>query len=448
MPSEQRFLTHDDWLAQGMFYRDKAVELLENPEVTAEEVQEAERFKAMADEAFGNSEMLRTLKGAPGAVRQEPEPTDEGDNGQRRSKPTGFVDLGEFLFSTYKSRVTGRMDERLKDLIFVPDDGEVKETERLKAGGHTKKDLVEAVGASGGFLVPTEFLAQLMAISPERNIIRSRATVIRMRRRAINIPVLDQTGTASGRSNFFGGMCFYWAEEAAYKDMTEPEFRQIELVAHKLIGYTRASDELLDDAAISLNDFFNSPLGFVGGVSWEEDYAFLRGTGVGMPLGIVPAPATITVPRAVAGTIGYTDLLGMLQSFLPGANGVWVATQSALAALAQISGPAGNPSYVWLNDASGGIPGRLLGFPIVFTEKLNLMGGDGDILLIDPAYYLIGDRQATTVEVTKFDRWRYDETSWRCVHRVDGQPWMSAPLTLADGTSQISPFVKLGVGGS
>ena len=65
--------------------------------------------------------------------------------------------------------------------------------------------------------------------------------------------------------------------------------------------------------------------------------------------------------------------------------------------------------------------------------------------LADFRYYLIGDRQATTIESTPYtDQWKYDLTSWRAVHRVDGQPWLSAPLTYQDGTVQVSPFVILG----
>jgi HK97 family phage major capsid protein len=82
--------------------------------------------------------------------------------------------------------------------------------------------------------------------------------------------------------------------------------------------------------------------------------------------------------------------------------------------------------------------------PVFWTEKLPLIGQQGDILLADMKYYLVGDRQATTVETTKFDRWAYDETSFRCTHRCDGQPWLSVPLPLQDGTSTVSPFVILG----
>jgi HK97 family phage major capsid protein len=58
--------------------------------------------------------------------------------------------------------------------------------------------------------------------------------------------------------------------------------------------------------------------------------------------------------------------------------------------------------------------------------------------------YLVGDRQQVTIDATNVYRFRYDVTSWRAVHRVDGQPWLSQPVTLADGAHQISPFVILG----
>ena len=220
-------------------------------------------------------------------------------------------------------------------------------------------------------------------------------------------------------------------------------FRSVELVAHKLIGYTVASDELVADAAISLGDFLAGPLGFAGGVAWMEDYAFLRGSGAGQPLGVINAGATITVARqAVATPVQYVDLVNMLESFLPSGRGAWFITQSALSNLMTIQDP--NGSYVWQPNAREGMPQTIFGFPVFFTEKLPTVGNAGDVLLADWSYYLIGDRQATTIESTQYDQWRYDKTSWRVVHRVDGQPWLSTPLTLQDGTIQISPFVILG----
>jgi HK97 family phage major capsid protein len=238
-------------------------------------------------------------------------------------------------------------------------------------------------------------------------------------------------------------MQFYWAGEGEEKTETEAQFRKVNLVAKKLIGYTNASDELLEDSAISLADFLTGPLGFAGGVSWMEDYAFLRGVGGGQPRGIVGAPATINVTRNTAGTISYVDCINMLESLLPSANARWYISQAAMSDLIQMSGPTGNASYVWQPNAREGTPARLFGLPVHWTEKTAAPGATGDIVLADPQYYIIGDRQQTTIDSSTAPRWVYDETSWRVVHRVDGQPWLSSPLTYQDQATQVSPFVVL-----
>ncbi len=359
-------------------------------------------------------------------------------NGNGSSHPGEFKDWGEYLGAVWVAMTVpnGYRDPRLDFMKY--DDANADLTRDAKA------DLAEAAGATGGFLVPTEFQNQLEAVMGEQATIRQRATVIRMRRRAVRIPVLDQTGTTAGQPHWFGGMQFAWAAEAGTKTQSDPTFRQIELVAHKLIGYTRASDELVQDSAISLDDFLSGPMGFAGGAVWMEEFAFLRGTGAGQPLGVINAGATITEGRNTANTVVFDDLADMMGDFLPSGRGVWYISQSLMSDIIQLNGPTGNPSYIWQANARDGIPGQILGMPVIWTEKLPLAGTAGDILLVDWKYYLIGNRQATTIESTKFDRWQQDQTSWRMVHRVDGQPWLSAPLTYQDGTTQVSPFVILG----
>lgn len=413
----------------------EAKTILIKPDVTADEmaqiqprIDEAQKLKAEAgqlrDITAGMDSILEHNKLSRATIEPEPEKKD-------------FVDWAEFLesawYANHKDAHTRRFDTRLR---YFSDDTPAKHGDR--------KVMTEGVGAAGGFLVPAEFLAQLQGIMAEESLVRGRATIIRMRRRQIGIPVLDQTGTTSGIPHWFGGMQFYWGEEAKEKTNTDPEFRKIDLVAHILYGYTYASDELVDDSAISIGDFLSGPLGFAGGVSWMEDYAFLQGTGAGMPLGVINAGATITTPRAAVGAVGLVDLLNMLESFLPSGRGMWIYTQSALRELMEINGPAANPSYVFMPSAREGAPDTLFGMPARRSEKSPRIGTAGDFLLADWRYYLIGDRQATTIESTQYDRWRYDETSWRVVHRVDGQPWLSAPLTYQDGTTQVSPFVILG----
>jgi HK97 family phage major capsid protein len=302
---------------------------------------------------------------------------------------------------------------------------------------------LEQTGATGGFLVPVEFRPELMGAVYEANPIRERATVIPMRRRQLAMPTLDQTGTTAGETRQHGGIVASWTEEATAKAETQPGFRQINLVAHKLVCYTEASDELLADEAVGLVAFLSGPMGFAGAIRWEEEYTFLQGTGAGQPLGILNAGATITVARATANQINIADIFQMVSQH-HGDSPVWHISRAAMPQLLNLNGPAANPSYFWQPSLREGVPGTLMGFPLVWTEKLPALGTAGDIALCDWSYYLVGDRQATTIDSSMHYRFQYDLTAWRAVHRVDGQPWLSAPLTLADGTTQISPFVILG----
>lgn len=426
-----------DTLGQAQKLIDDATKLLVPDESGAISPENAERAGKMIEDARalkGRAAQMKDVLALGAELAAEREAAQDPDTGaEPAASKAKFKDWGSFLEAVYRAghpNIKAPKDPRLQ--WFKED-----------APAQTKV-MQEATGAGGGFLVPVEQSEVMQAVQAEASIVRSRATIIRMRRRQLNVPVLNQTGTTSGIPHWFGGMQFYWAEEAAQKTSTDASFREATLVAHKLIGYTQASDELVDDAAISLSDFLSGPLGLSGGVTWMEDYAFLNGSGAGQPLGVINAGATLTQNRVATLSIGLADLAGMVGKFLPSGRGLWVYTQSALAQLIQLNGPSANPSYIWQPSARDGVPDMLFGMPAIRSEKVPLLGTAGDIGLYDFRYYLVGDRQATTVESTRFDQWAYDRTSWRVVHRVDGQPWLSAPLTYQDGTTQVSPFVILG----
>lgn len=434
-------MTRKQMLEKSEALFEQATEILSNPESTPEEKESAMKMAEDAKRYQTDAVQLAEIEKARAdlqEMRGGEEEEEKAVSGPKTVKD--FTSWEEYLKSVYYAGHREPLVRRKDDRLVYFDDGKEGKS------GHDSKQMVESVGASGGFLVPSEFLPQLQAVAAEDSIVRSRATKIRMQRRQINIPVLDQTGTTAGQPHWFGGMLAYWAEEASEKTLTTAEFRKVSLVAHKLIMYTRASDELLDDSAISLADFLAGPMGFAGAIAWHEDYSFLQGTGAGQPLGVINAGATITVGRAAAGAVGYADLVHMYENFLPSGRGVWVMNQSVLSDMMTIQDP--NGAYIWQPNAREGTPNTLFGMPVIFTEKVPRVGTAGDVGLYDFRYYLLGDRQATTVESTQYDYWRYDQTSWRAVHRVDGQPWLSSPLTLQDGTSQISPFVILGNVGS
>lgn len=420
--------------ANGLFA--KAKTLLELEEISAEDAERRDKLMVDAKSWQMKASQLREIEEAAKMYQDEKQ--------QQESPVAQFKNVGQWLVAVnryYDPRYRYPIEGLGKE--FPKDDDEPDIPSWLSKSAQEHKDLLENVGASGGFLVPVEYRPELLGVVYEDNPIRARATVIPMRRRQLQMPTLDQTGTTAGQTRQHGGIVASWTEEGVAKDETEPKFRQINLVAHKLVCYTEASDELLADEAVGLVAFLNGPMGFAGAIRWEEEYCFLRGTGTGQPLGVLPAAATITVARAVAGQINIADIFNMISQH-HGDNPCWHISRGAMPQLLNLNGPAANPSYFWVPNGRDGAPGTLMGFPIYWTEKLPALGTSGDILLADWSYYLIGDRQATTIDNSMHYRFRYDLTAWRAVHRVDGEPWLSAPLTLADGATQISPFVILG----
>ena len=50
----------------------------------------------------------------------------------------------------------------------------------------------------------------------------------------------------------------------------------------------------------------------------------------------------------------------------------------------------------------------------------------------------------TEIAASEHVNFLQNQMTWRVVRRVDGRPWMDNPVTLQDGTSQVSPFITLG----
>lgn len=299
-------------------------------------------------------------------------------------------------------------------------------------------------GAQGGYLLPEEFLPRLLGVAAERAVARPRATVIPMGAGVLHVPALDLTAApAAGDTAAFGGLVARWSEEAAAVNQSEPAFRQVTLQARELSGYAKVSNALVDDAGAGLEALLAALFG--GAIAWHEDSAFLRGDGVGKPLGAV-GPATgaaVAVARKTANRFLLDDAAKMLARFMPGwsaSRACWVMHPSVYSELLLM---ADATNLVFLPDARAAAPGQFFGLPVLTSEKLTALGLPRDVCLVNWEQYLIGDRRQVEVAYSEHTAFTTNQAAWRFVSRVDGQPWMRAPMTLSDGASTLSPFVYL-----
>lgn len=301
---------------------------------------------------------------------------------------------------------------------------------------------------SGGFLIPEIMRSELLQLALETSIVRSRATVIPMSTLRVPIPTVDDTSHAS---TVFGGIAFYWTEEAGQMVESTAKFGKVVLDAKKLTGFFKVPAELLDDAP-AFAGWFDSRV--PAGLAFFEDIAFMTEDGNGTPLGFINSPASIQVPKVstqASGTIVWENIVAMYAQMLPTSlpNAVWIASIDCfpqLATMALSVGTGGGPVWIggWSQGGSEMPPMTILGRPVIFTEKSPALGTTGDLSFVDLSYYLIGDRQAVSVDSSEHFLFQNNQIAYRLIQRVDGRPWLQSALTPHNGSAnKLSPFIQI-----
>lgn len=305
------------------------------------------------------------------------------------------------------------------------------------------------VPSDGGFLIPETLRSELLRVALESAIVRPRARIIPMETLRVPFPSIDSTSNAS---SVFGGIVCYWTEESATLTDSSPRFGRIVLDAKKLTAYTQVPQELVADSVISFQPFISEI--FPEALTFYEDVAFLKGSGVGEPVGALSAnnAAIISVAKETnqpATTIVWENIIKAFSRMLPSSMGraVWVASIDTLPELATMAlGVGVGGSAVWLNNGVQGPPMTILGRPVVFTEKAPaVLGGAGDISFVDFGFYLVGDRQVMSASVSEHYRFGNDELAFKIIERVDGRPWLQSPITPQNAGPTLSPFVNIAV---
>jgi HK97 family phage major capsid protein len=307
-----------------------------------------------------------------------------------------------------------------------------------------KNSFGSTVPADGGFLIPETLRSNLLQVALEQAVVRPRATTIPMESLRVPFPTLDST-TNSG--SVYGGMIGFWTEEAGALTQSSATFGRLVLEAKKLTGYSEVPNELFTDSIVSFAAFLNTV--WPQAIAFFEDVAFMSGSGVGEPLGWLNAAAAVSVAKESGQpntTIVWENIVKMYARMLPASLGkaVWIAnidTFAELATMALSVGTGGAP--IWINNGAEGPPMTILGRPVIFTEKAATLGGAGDINLVDLSYYLIGDRQAMSMESSPHFKFANDMTAVRIIERVDGRPWLQSAITPQTGANTLSPFVKI-----
>ncbi len=404
--------------------KDEARAILKADEVGEEQMT---RANALLDESDKIDQRIVAMERARGESVEDHDPeTPEQKNNQGRL----FNSFGEYLSAVMRASGTSpQVDQRLHAI-------------RAQLG------LNEGVPSEGGFLVQTDHVTELLRRTYELGVLASRVRRVPVSATANGLTMNAVAETSRATGSRWGGVQSYWLHEAGTKTPSMPAFREIELKLKKLIGLCYSTDELLADTS-ALESIISQA--FSEDFAWMIDNAIFRGNGVGQPLGITGHAATIAVgaePGQAANTILYENIVNMWsRAWGRGrANSAWFINQDIEPQLFTMSlavGVGGVPVYLPAGGASASPYGQLMGRPVIPVEHASTLGTVGDITLADMSQYLMIDKGGLQSASSIHVAFTTDQSAFRFVYRCDGQPMWNLPLTPANGTNTLSPFVQL-----
>lgn len=266
-----------------------------------------------------------------------------------------------------------------------------KEFELFLRGNKESKFMNETTLSEGGYLVHEEFYNQIIGKLVERNTLRTLATTIAISGKALEI---DRTGTHPS---------VFWTAEGGTKTASDAAFQRISIAAHSLTAELRLTQELLEDASYDVVGALSDMV--VEEFAAKEALAFVAGTGVGQPEGLLTASGTVEVTSGSAADFGPEDLSRMLEQFKYN-DGVFMMNRATFEKIRRFVGTT-NDHFLNLIDQNvaptgqAAYLGRIHSVPVLFTPELESAGANKyPIVLADlKKAYAIVDRKAMTLRL-------------------------------------------------
>lgn len=364
------------------------------------------RSQALREEICNREEEIANKE-----VIQKNEMRQEANRQNESNENTEFRNFGEFVEAVMEGR-----------------------TDKLKTAEN--RDMTMGNGLSAGYLVPDQFGGMLRSFDPDASLVRPRATYLGGGSDAtISFTAFDQ----SGSKGVYGGVTVNWVSETGTKqDAGDLYYKQLKFEPKEVAGYIDVSNKLLRNAS-QVSGYIERQLSLA--IQGSEDQKFVDGSGVGCPLGFIGHSSSIEISRNTASDVVYADLTNMYSRLKFSASAVWVINQTVLPELMTMVDAGSN--LIWQPNARDGVPSTIFGIPVIYSDLLPTLGTKGDVCLIDLSYYGVRDGTSVAMFLDPYTQSVNQLTRIYVYWNVDGQPLITSPLLLRDGSNTVSPFIIL-----
>jgi HK97 family phage major capsid protein len=290
-------------------------------------------------------------------------------------------------FIAYVKHGLGAAQEAMRELL-------------ASLGPQEQHALLGTQGDLGGFLVPEDFRSEVIRDLAGFTVVRNLARVIPTGSSVLVFPSIQ---SATNNADIYGtGFVGSWKPEGYVTGGTaptvqnQPKFGQERIPVHSWQpDAIELTQELLNDSAAPLDSILAEIIAETRGL--DEDAAFLLGSGVGQPLGVLHASAGITTVKTGSATALTYDGLVDLTYSLPAQyrqRATYVMSSLGYAGILKLKD---NQSYPIIPPNS--TPDTLWGRPVRYSEFVADPGSATlPIIFGDWRYYGIADRQDLRVQ--------------------------------------------------
>lgn len=333
----------------------------------------------------------------------------------------GFADIGEFALAVKSLNTPGGARD---DRLFI---------------GAAPTDFHQETGSPEGNMVPPAFRQEIWeAVMEEDSLISETDNEPTS---SNSVEFLRDESTPWGAT----GIQAKWQAEAGHMEPSKLVTESEQMRLHNLYAFVTATDQLLADAPRLANRLTRKS---GAAIRWKANSAIVEGTGIGQPLGYMKSNALVSVAKETsqtADTIVAANVAKMYARMLNPFNAVWYINQDALPQLMLMT-ISNQPIWTAPNSGFKEAPGGLLlGRPIRFSEHCETVGDKGDIHFVNlrDGYYSIVNQGGVLYASSMHLFFDYGLQAFRWTFRINGQPFLSAPISPAKGSSTRSHFVTL-----
>ena len=222
---------------------------------------------------------------------------------------------------------------------------------REAMGADEIKSLIVGDDPRGGYLAPPQISTELITFLTQFSPVRAAARVGQTASSSVILPV--RTGITNAQ----------WEGEIEAEPESEPAFGQVELPIFGMKTYADISVQLLEDLAQDIGAILNEALAEDFGK--KEGTAFVNGTGIKQPRGIMVHPSVDYTPGGDASVLTANGLISLFHAVPPAYRqlGAWMMNSTTVGAVRKLVTSTGAP--LWVDSLAAANPPTILGRPVI-----------------------------------------------------------------------------------